>query len=238
MAHNTRIYLICNVFSSCPHIIVQDSATLVYSVVDPRMYSIIAAFFLSFSFYFNFFKANKLLKNDILTQICVLGLNELKPICQVRVFNPHTPCNRHTNPQSIYRKNEQVKKCAYEQRVREIKHATFSPLVLSATGGLAREANTFYKDSPPSGTTVTATLYVGYAVICPFHCYTLPSSQSEVQGCHVVTPSGNQQPLTWLTLNHTFRPFNLLSVLLCCIYFSSAIISLLHFYPIFCTVDV
>ena len=56
----------------------------------------------------------------------------------VRVFNnPHAPSNRHTNLQSVYRKHEQIKKRAYEQRIREVEHATFSPLVLSATGGLA-----------------------------------------------------------------------------------------------------
>ena len=63
----------------------------------------------------------------------------------VRVFNPHAPSNRHSDLQSVYRKHEQQKKRAYEQRIREIEHATFSPLVLSATGGLAREATTFYK---------------------------------------------------------------------------------------------
>ena len=49
----------------------------------------------------------------------------------VRVFNPHAPSNRHANLQSVYRKHEQIKKCAYEQRIREVEHATFSPLVLS-----------------------------------------------------------------------------------------------------------
>ena len=63
----------------------------------------------------------------------------------VRVFNPHAPSNRHANLQSVYRKHEQIKKRAYEQRIREVEHTTFSPLVLSATGGLAREADTFYK---------------------------------------------------------------------------------------------
>ena len=33
----------------------------------------------------------------------------------------------------------------YEQRVREVEHASFTPLVLSATGGMANEATTFYK---------------------------------------------------------------------------------------------
>ena len=63
----------------------------------------------------------------------------------IRVFNPHVPSNRHTDLQSVYRKHEQIKKRAYEQRIREVERATFSPLVLSATGGLAREANIFYK---------------------------------------------------------------------------------------------
>ena len=64
-----------------------------------------------------------------------------EPYFDVRVFNPHAPSNRHANLQSVYRKHEQIKKRAYEQRIREVEHATFSPLVLSAT----READTFYK---------------------------------------------------------------------------------------------
>ena len=38
--------------------------------------------------------------------------------------SPHAPSNRHTNPQSVYRKHEQIKKRIYEQRIREIEHAT------------------------------------------------------------------------------------------------------------------
>ncbi|XP_064400136.1 uncharacterized protein LOC135346446 [Halichondria panicea] len=63
----------------------------------------------------------------------------------VRVFNPLAPSNRHTQLSSAYSKHERIKKRAYEQRIREIEHATFTPLVLSATGGLGNEANTFYK---------------------------------------------------------------------------------------------
>ena len=37
------------------------------------------------------------------------------------------------------------KKRAYEQRIREVEHASFTPLVMSATGGLAKEATNFYK---------------------------------------------------------------------------------------------
>ena len=63
----------------------------------------------------------------------------------VRVFNPHAPLNRHTQLSSCYSKHEQMKKCAYEQRIREVEHASFTPLVISTMGRLANEASTFCK---------------------------------------------------------------------------------------------
>ena len=60
----------------------------------------------------------------------------------VRVFNPHASSNRHPR---CYRKHELEKKRQYEQRVREIEHASFTPLVLSAIGSMANEATVFYK---------------------------------------------------------------------------------------------
>ena len=36
------------------------------------------------------------------------------------------------------------KKCVYEQHIHEVEHASFTPLVMSATGGLAKEATNFY----------------------------------------------------------------------------------------------
>jgi len=59
----------------------------------------------------------------------------------VRVFNPHAPSNRNSNS---YRKHELEKKRQYE-RVREVEHASFTPLVLSATVGMANQATVFYK---------------------------------------------------------------------------------------------
>lgn len=63
----------------------------------------------------------------------------------VRVFNPFAPSNRNSPIATCYRSHENQKKRAYEQRVREVEHGTFTPLVMSATGGLARQATTFYK---------------------------------------------------------------------------------------------
>ena len=63
----------------------------------------------------------------------------------VRVFNPCARSNRQATLQATYRRHEQEKKRQYDQRIREIEHATFTPLVLSVTGGMGRSATTFYK---------------------------------------------------------------------------------------------
>ena len=41
--------------------------------------------------------------------------------------------------------HEKEKKRAHEQRIREVEHSSFTPLVFSATGGMGREATCFYK---------------------------------------------------------------------------------------------
>ena len=68
-----------------------------------------------------------------------------KVFVDVRVFNPSTQSNRHGPLSSVYRKHEQEKRRKYDQRVHKVKHATFTPLVLSTTGGMGRAATTFYK---------------------------------------------------------------------------------------------
>ena len=62
-----------------------------------------------------------------------------------RVFNPCGRSNRSsTSLLSVYRKHEKEKKRQYEQRVLEVEHGTFTLLVMSATGGMAPIATTFY----------------------------------------------------------------------------------------------
>ena len=63
----------------------------------------------------------------------------------VRVFHPNASSNRSMTTAAAYRKHETAKKREYAQRVREVEHGVFTPLVLSTTGGMAREATTFYK---------------------------------------------------------------------------------------------
>ena len=68
-----------------------------------------------------------------------------KAFVDVRVFNPSAQSNRHGSLTSMYRRHEQEKRRQYDQRIREIEHATFTPLVLSITGGMGRAATIFYK---------------------------------------------------------------------------------------------
>ena len=63
----------------------------------------------------------------------------------VRVFNPLAPSNNQTSLVRCFRKHELEKKGAYEERIREVEHASFTPLVLSANGGWGKEATSFYK---------------------------------------------------------------------------------------------
>ena len=63
----------------------------------------------------------------------------------VRVFYPNASSNRSTTTSSAYRRHEQAKKREYGQRIREVEHGVFTPLVFSSTGGMGREAATFYK---------------------------------------------------------------------------------------------
>ena len=57
-----------------------------------------------------------------------------KSFFDICVFNPHAPSNRQCQLSACYRKHKRKKKRAYKQRVREVEHASFTPLVLAATG--------------------------------------------------------------------------------------------------------
>ena len=46
---------------------------------------------------------------------------------------------------AIYHRHESEKKQQYSQRVKEVEHGVFTPLVFSTTGGMARECSTFYR---------------------------------------------------------------------------------------------
>jgi hypothetical protein len=64
---------------------------------------------------------------------------------------PHKSCecekskSESTTSVMINRRHKQEKKRAYDQRIREVEHGCFSPLVFSVSGGMGPAANVVYK---------------------------------------------------------------------------------------------
>lgn len=73
------------------------------------------------------------------------GRDRQRAFFDVRVFNPIAQSHRNTPLAQCYRQNEQEKKRAYEERVREVEHGTFSPLVFSTSGGMGPIATVVYR---------------------------------------------------------------------------------------------
>ena len=63
----------------------------------------------------------------------------------IRVLHPNAQSYRNTNIPALYRQHEQIKKREYGDRVRQVEMASFTPLVLTTTGGMGKETTTFYK---------------------------------------------------------------------------------------------
>ena len=63
----------------------------------------------------------------------------------VRVFHPNAASYRGSSLPSLYKRHEQMKKREYSARVREVEQGCFTPLDFTTSGGMGREATTFYK---------------------------------------------------------------------------------------------
>ena len=59
------------------------------------------------------------------------GRDRQRAFFDVRVFNPFAQSYRDTSLPQCYRRNEMEKRRAYDERIREIEHGSFSPLVFS-----------------------------------------------------------------------------------------------------------
>ena len=73
------------------------------------------------------------------------GRDRQRTFSDVRVFNPFAQTHCNTPLAHCYRKHELEKKRVYEERVREVEHGTFSPLVFTTAGGLGPTATAVYK---------------------------------------------------------------------------------------------
>ena len=73
------------------------------------------------------------------------GRDRQRAFFDVRVFNPFAQSHLSTPLAQCYRKQEMEKKRNYEERVREVEHGSFSPLVFTTAGGMGATATVVYK---------------------------------------------------------------------------------------------
>ncbi len=62
-----------------------------------------------------------------------------------RVFYPHAPSYQSRSLQSLFKSMEKAKKREYGERITEVEHGSFTPMVFSACGGMGVEANVVCK---------------------------------------------------------------------------------------------
>ena len=122
-----------------------------------------------------------------------------QPTCPIQQTNPVTAC---------YRSHENIKKRAYEQHIRQVEHVSFTALVLSATGGMARQATSFYKRLATLLATKWNQPYS--STISWLHCrltfsllHGRPFNASEVLGPAVVMLSDHHLQSTWSPVKQT-----------------------------------
>ena len=67
-----------------------------------------------------------------------------KAFMDVRVFNPLAKTYLSGSLEAAHRRNEQEKKRKYAERIIQIEHGSFTPLVFSCLGGMSRVCSHFY----------------------------------------------------------------------------------------------
>ena len=63
----------------------------------------------------------------------------------VRVINPNAPSYRNLELSACYRRAEKEKERKYGERVRQVEHASFTPLIFATTGGVSKLTDVFLK---------------------------------------------------------------------------------------------
>ena len=61
----------------------------------------------------------------------------------IRVFSPFAKSHMQQNLEAVFRSNEASKKRSYNQRVIQIEHGSFTPVVMSSMGGFGKETSRF-----------------------------------------------------------------------------------------------
>ena len=73
-----------------------------------------------------------------------LWINGQTAFCDLKVFNPLVICHLHHSLPAVHKKNESKKKREHNQRILQVEHGSFTPLVFSCFGGMSRECRCFF----------------------------------------------------------------------------------------------
>ena len=63
----------------------------------------------------------------------------------MRITNTNCESQRHLTSKKVFIKHEREKKRQYNNRIMNVEHGTFTPLVFSVNGGMAKECLKFHK---------------------------------------------------------------------------------------------
>ena len=75
----------------------------------------------------------------------VSGVITISMLFDFRVFSSPSSTSISQSLMSWYRTNEEIKKNKYNQRIREVEHFCFSPLIFSTSGGFRPVSTLFIK---------------------------------------------------------------------------------------------
>ena len=62
----------------------------------------------------------------------------------VMITNADTDCQQNTPLKSVLKTQEQKKKLAYNRRIMEVEHGTFTPLIFTTTGVMSHECSVYH----------------------------------------------------------------------------------------------
>ena len=68
-----------------------------------------------------------------------------KAFSDLRVFNPSAPCYSGLSLDAAHARNERNKTRKYGERIINVEQGTFTPLVFTSAGGMARQSQICYK---------------------------------------------------------------------------------------------
>ena len=91
-------------------------------------------------------QSSTLTGDEVRLDICVRRFWQTDQMAffNVRVFNANAKRYANQDISRTYELNEKEKKRLYNERITEIEHGSFTPLVMSATGGMGQECKKFY----------------------------------------------------------------------------------------------